>query len=655
TVIPISGNSTFSFNVNVANNAPASVTNNVSVSGGNEPAANNGNNTGSDTTSIIIPATSGPTFICDGQFFLAQIPSGGDANQDPSEVSIVDTSNKILNLQFTLNNPSNVFANAIGLNVQDGYMYGIDRKNQLTDRDNEDVIRIAADGTHINLGNPYGIGSAAGDVSPDGIYHIFNSKKFYKFNVTGLNSATSAGIVNIQNSSSIPGFLDIAFNPFDGNIYATHQTDDKIYIIDPNDGSWRTLTAPGLNLTGATGAMYFDPFGNFYAYQNSNGNLYKIVFDNPANPQSATAEIFVANPPNVSKNDGAACPFQPKIEKTVDPQTTPAGQSVTYTYRLTNPNGYPITTKLTDTMPSTDGRTFITVVSNSLGGTETISGDKKTLEITGLTLPGKTVNTIAVTVNVPANTPATTPTSPILNQATLSGLPAIFGGTVLSDYPDDPGFSDPTPLQVTTPIASNPSVLLVKRITAINGNSTNNPNDNTPLNIFVDDTTSSRKDDDNHPNWPSNYLIGAIDGGKVKPGEEVEYTIYFLSTGDNTASNVLMCDLVPENLTFLPTAYNNSHAPATATLTGSDRGIVHSYNSNTVSTSGIQDGDVSQYFPPGVEPSTVYANIDCDGDPNTNIPNTNGAVVVNLGDLPHATTPGQSNSYGFVRFRGKVK
>ncbi|MDJ0735200.1 MAG: hypothetical protein QNJ47_14240 [Nostocaceae cyanobacterium] len=190
--------------------------------------------------------------------------------------------------------------------------------------------------------------------------------------------------------------------------------------------------------------------------------------------------------------------------------------------------------------------------------------------------------------------------------------------------------------------SGNPNIILVKRITRIN-NSLNNPNDNTPLNTVVDDTTSSKQNDDNNPNWPSNYLLGAIDGGKVKPGDEIEYTIYFLSTGNNTANNVLMCDLVPQETTFVPTAF------------GADNGIVLSYNGTTLNLTNSQDSDAARYFSPSIEPSTIHTNIDCDGDPGISTPNDNGAVVVDLGNLPHATTPGQLNSYGFFRFRTQVK
>ncbi|MEO0329872.1 MAG: hypothetical protein AAF217_14915 [Pseudomonadota bacterium] len=194
-------------------------------------------------------------------------------------------------------------------------------------------------------------------------------------------------------------------------------------------------------------------------------------------------------------------------------------------------------------------------------------------------------------------------------------------------------------------VANNPLLLLVKRITAINGQNIN-PNDNTLLNTIVNDTTSPRQNDDDNPNWPNSYLIGAIDGGKVKPGDEIEYTVYFLSSGESPARNVLFCDRVPGKVSFIPNSFSSESKSSISSPTGAgivqntDRGILWEYEGRRESLSNLRDGDLGEYFPPNIEPDTFYSGIDCDGDPNVNISNTNGAVVVNLRDLPNATGSG---------------
>ncbi|MEO0969161.1 MAG: SdrD B-like domain-containing protein, partial [Cyanobacteria bacterium J06639_18] len=219
----------------------------------------------------------------------------------------------------------------------------------------------------------------------------------------------------------------------------------------------------------------------------------------------------------------------------------------------------------------------------------------------------------------------------------------------------------------TNIISNHPNVLLVKRITSINGNTTSNDGDN--LSIYnqndsdrYDDNlieganppTQPHKDTDKWPNTSgkdsSSFLIGGINGGKVEPGDEIEYTIYFLSAGNNEAKKVLFCDRVPEHTTFIPAAFNSFSTQAPNGSPGAARGILWQYNNTVESLTNTQDGDASQYFPPGVEPTTIYPDIDCGGN------NSNGAVVVDLGDIPNAIAPGTpTGSYGFVRFRGQVK
>jgi uncharacterized repeat protein (TIGR01451 family) len=185
-------------------------------------------------------------------------------------------------------------------------------------------------------------------------------------------------------------------------------------------------------------------------------------------------------------------------------------------------------------------------------------------------------------------------------------------------------------------IASSPKVLLVKRITAINDNRITNLNDSTPLGLVIDDITSPKSADDNHANWLSGYLKGAIDAGKVNPGDKVEYTVYFISVGGAPVKNLNICDLVPGNMTFFPDGF------------GSDRGIQLSIGSTLTTLTNVPDDDRAEYFVPNSTPS-----INCSGT------NTNGAVLVKVVDgtvqLPNAVTPGTpGDSYGFIRFRVKA-
>ncbi len=212
-------------------------------------------------------------------------------------------------------------------------------------------------------------------------------------------------------------------------------------------------------------------------------------------------------------------------------------------------------------------------------------------------------------------------------------------------------------------LSTKPQVLLVKRITAINGGTSSvggdslagyidaltNPYDDNTITIPTQLTpTDPPKDTDKWPT-PSSFMRGGIAGGNIKPGDELEYTIYFLSAGDAAAKNVLFCDRVPTNVSFMPTAFNGVTPTATGGL-GGDRGILSLINGTTAAFTNIADGDAARYFPPNSDPTSVYPNLNCGGT------NSNGAVVINLGNLPNATAPGTpAGAFGFVRFKGRVK
>ena len=195
-------------------------------------------------------------------------------------------------------------------------------------------------------------------------------------------------------------------------------------------------------------------------------------------------------------------------------------------------------------------------------------------------------------------------------------------------------------------VTSNPNVILVKRITAINRNRNQNPNDGTVLNQFVDDTTSSQKNNDNSPNWPDNYLLGAIDAGKVKREDEIEYTVYFLNIGNANASNVRLCDRITANQDFQPNTY------------AAGRGIQLKLgdSAETNLTNANDNGDRAQLIASG---GAVPPNCNLQGG------NTNGTVQIditgNTGSPSLTTMPGSTgkgtpnNSYGLFRFTTKVQ
>jgi uncharacterized repeat protein (TIGR01451 family) len=180
-------------------------------------------------------------------------------------------------------------------------------------------------------------------------------------------------------------------------------------------------------------------------------------------------------------------------------------------------------------------------------------------------------------------------------------------------------------------------VLLIKRITAINS---------TPLTTVVNDPNST---DDNHPNWAANYLKGAINGGNVKPGDEIEYTIYFMNTGDSYAKDIKICDRLLPRQSFQANKYATGAGiqlklglETALNLTNIadpiDRGQFLAANTTPPETCKL---------PSGATNSNGTIIVDVTGNAGTGNPE--------LTQLPGATAPGTpGESYGLIRFRTKV-
>ena len=241
-----------------------------------------------------------------------------------------------------------------------------------------------------------------------------------------------------------------------------------------------------------------------------------------------------------------------------------------------------------------------------------------------------------------------TPVGFINGSATTCGGVAIGSSTYTID--DD----EPT---------AAPEVLLVKRITRLN---------NTEFTDLENDLNST--DDDSSSGWPSGFLKGEL-STTASPGDEIEYTIYFINTGRSNAQDVRICDPLSKDLEFIPNTYN----PGTPTDGGlpTDRGIQLTFGSTTLTTNyltGINDPpDRGQFVNAGVNlTGTCKIRTSDNGTPNDpaddvyvdlNAPlNLNGVVIVNVTRpsspaVLEAVTTGVDDRYalGFIRFRARVK
>ncbi len=206
-------------------------------------------------------------------------------------------------------------------------------------------------------------------------------------------------------------------------------------------------------------------------------------------------------------------------------------------------------------------------------------------------------------------------------------IPQVFPGDNVEtgNVPTEPTDDEPTIVVIKG--SGTPSFRLVKRITNILRN-------NTPLagvnfgNVINDPNDVS----DDSPLWSKLPPVGVFqlenDGG-VLPGDLVEYTIYFLSDGTDTAKNIRICDAIPEGTVFEPDTF------------GANQGMKLRFGTGETNLTNNSDSDSGRFFSI-LEPATKPP---CPSDTNPN-----GSILVNVGNIP-AFAP---NNTGFIRFRIRV-
>lgn len=658
--------------VSVVNSALSTVTNTARVSGGGQINNNTINDSFDDPTNINASATPNP-ISCDGNFYQIRLAGSG------SQLFKINRSVNPYTQTQIGNITPDVSLNALGYNKLNGFMYAIrSNTNQL--------YRIDRNGA-VFLGTVSGLPSVdynTATIDSAGNYYVKQSgpnSTIYKIDVSTRTFTT----ITLNPSIDLG---DMAFHPTDGAIYGL--LGSTLYKIALSGTAGSVTTIGNTNISGtspAVDSVFFDASGALYGYENG-GTFYSINTTTGRATQISTT-------PATSASDGASCAFtspERVISTAKSVGTVSKVNNITfdvpYTIVVTNTGtDTALNTQITENLNltfSTGSPTLTipsgpTVTNGSCTANTGFNGTTDTKLLTGSnTLPigASGTCTIKFTVRVVYPNQASVPSAAQNNTAYASSTSDSPnpGYTFASGSPIPPPAllaSAQSTVSATYPATTNvPNLLLVKRITAINGNTTQNPNDGTALNTFVNDPTTA----DDNTNWAdrSTYLKGAYNGGKVKPGDEVEYTIYFLNTGA-AAKNVTLCDRIPDNMTLVPTGYNAaSPHPTESGAIPSDTGIGFALNATTLPTNStvyltnVNDSDRGRYYPPldSNTPSTCKV-LDAGGNATASgaAANTNGAVVVDIvkgtgtaNELPAATSPGTpTNSYGFIRFKAKVK
>lgn len=290
--------------------------------------------------------------------------------------------------------------------------------------------------------------------------------------------------------------------------------------------------------------------------------------------------------------------------------------------------------QLTDNLAQTFAAATLNSVSGIQSTTLTVNtgfngGTNRNLLQGADTLPSGTTATITFNVNITPGTGANG-FGPFNNTTTATATSQ--GGSPVSDQSNDGANADPdnngdpnnnsVPTSVSlvpTDGGGSGAFRLVKRITNVvrNGSQLGSVN----FGAFVD----GAGDDDNAPGFtqlqPGSAPIGQINldplTTKLQSGDDVEYTVYYLSDGTGAAIGVSICDPIP-----LGTAL-------TANTTQVQR------SNGAIATGGTVFAPLAP----------LPAGNTC---PDAN--NQNGTVIFDLGTIPNTA----GSNFGLVRFRVRV-
>lgn len=254
-------------------------------------------------------------FSCGPEGILTQ----SDPLPDPSDMLFVNMTSGEVEVVTTLS----THVNAIGYNIVDDFVYGVDRQNG-------GIIRFGSNGNLETVAGAAVINNrtpVTGDVDDNGHLWLYagGANEWIQVDL----NADDDNADPVQVGSGTPGGLDLddysqivdwTYIPGTDHLYSVTATADNstahLLRFDRTSKQFEFVADLGdLGSVNTFGATYTDSDGLLYAGNNGTGVIWRIDVEN------GTASEFAQGPPT-SQNDGARCfnaPIQVEITLTVGP------------------------------------------------------------------------------------------------------------------------------------------------------------------------------------------------------------------------------------------------------------------------------------------------------------------------------------------------
>jgi hypothetical protein len=248
-------------------------------------------------------------FTCTNNSILYQVKGADITSQSFISFNNQNQSNDIINN----NVPGSI--NAIGYNIEDDYIYGIELNTN-------NLYRLDATGTKTFIatisGLPANTAYVTGDFDFDGNLYVTGGSlnKVYKINIQSV-PVTATEIVFTQ----VTKCYDFAFNPTDqkfygitsnGKLRSFDMTNSQIidYTVTSNDNNSMFKPEHLSNNLYLYGAAFADVNGALYFFNNESGELFKVVISG-----GIATSIRIANTGvRLGSNDGASCAQSQGVE-----------------------------------------------------------------------------------------------------------------------------------------------------------------------------------------------------------------------------------------------------------------------------------------------------------------------------------------------------
>jgi gliding motility-associated-like protein/uncharacterized repeat protein (TIGR01451 family) len=374
-------------------------------------------------------------FVCEGQTYMTLTDGvSSDLVQvtfDPNtgDISLVPI---LSNLQIVIN--------AVGYRNVDNLIYGINPADYT-------LYQIDATGNVVELAVlplELSLNYLGADITKDGRYlvivggtqEITNGRDWQLAKVDLASPTYDVTVVPL--SGPFTRMLDIAYDPISGELYGFDSSNNRLVKVDDATG---VISAPfpSSNLLESAGSLFFNAFGDLFAYGSPDGFEQNTLISIDKNAGTFTIETMG---PLAKGTDGCSCPYTIEMEKTVSPSTGYPCSQVTYQFIIANTSfSQHSNIDFSDMLPV--GFIIDEVLKNPFGGNIISGVGTDELIIEDITVPPG-VDSIVVRVTI-----GDVPSGVYKNQAVLTDLPPTLGNVRLSDDPRTVRFLDSTTLIVT--------------------------------------------------------------------------------------------------------------------------------------------------------------------------------------------------------------